>query len=372
ITVHQKSLQLKERTGDFYGIATSYSNLGLVYYRMYEWDKAEECHHKSFKIREQIGDIAGLAKSYNNLALIYRHLYQWDQAMDYHTKCLRIMERIGSSYEIAISHTNLGFIHKARGDWDQALWSFNRAIQIAMSIGAKNVLLDTYIKKAEVYLALGTLEDAALFCQKAMDLANELGGRLELGRGINIQGRIYQMRRQWDRAMEALSQAKEIFSQLDIRAGEAFILKNMADLHRELGELDQSEKLAEKALALAQRVEEQQLAAEILLLQGELREDRGEDGHRQMEWALELATRVGNKETVAAIQSALARHAVKRQRYAPAVDCYQRAVAVYKQALKSISQPELKSSYLFEPKRRQVLRDIKKLRQEVSRNVSLA
>ncbi len=364
IAVHQKSLELKEKLGDRHGIATSYNNLGLVYYRMYEWDKAEECHHKSFRIREQIGDISGLAKSYNNLALIYRHLYDWDRAMDYHTKCLRIMERIGSSYEIAISHTNLGYIHKARGEWDQALWSYNRAIQIALSIGARNVLLDTYIKKAEVYLALGTLEDASLFCQKAMDLASELGGRLEMGRGINIQGRIYQMRRQWDRAMEALSQARDIFSQLDIKAGEAFILKNMADLHRELGELDRSEKLAAKALSLAQRVEERQLTAEILLLQGELREDQGVSGSPHLEWSLELAQTVGSSETVAAIRAAMARRHVRRREYAAAVDCYQRTVAVYKQALRNISQPELKSSYLFEPRRRQVLREIRKLRQE--------
>ncbi|MDI6739732.1 MAG: tetratricopeptide repeat protein [Candidatus Edwardsbacteria bacterium] len=372
IAVHQKSLALKEKFGDLYGIATSCNNLGMVYYRMYEWDKAEEFHQKSFAIREQIGDISGLAKSYNNLALIYRHLYDWNRAMDYHAKCLRIMERIGSSYEIAVSHTNLGFIHKARGEWDQALWSYNRAVQIALAIGAKNVLLDTYIKKAEVYLSLGTLEDAALFCQKAMDLANELGGRLELGRGINIQGRIYQMRRQWDRAMESLSQARDIFSQLDIKAGEAFILKNMADLHREQGELDRSEKLAAKALILAQRVEEQQLASEILLLQGELADERGEGGLKYMEWAMELAVRVGNRETIAAINAAMARHHVKGRRYAQAVECCQRAVAVYKHALKNISQPELKSSYLFEPRRRQALRDIKKLRQEAGSRDAVA
>ncbi|MCU0607195.1 MAG: tetratricopeptide repeat protein [Candidatus Edwardsbacteria bacterium] len=370
IAIHQKSLALKERVGDRYGIATSYNNLGLVYYRMYEWDKSEECHQKSFAIREQIGDISGLAKSYNNLALIYRHLHDWGRAMDYHSKCLAIMERIGSSYEIAISHTNLGFIHKARGEWDRALWSYNRAIQIALSIGARNVLLDTYIKKAEVYLSLGTLEDAALFCQKAMELATELGGRLELGRGINIQGRIYQMRRQWDRAMEALGQARDIFSQLDIKAGEAFILKNMADLHRELGELDRAEKLAGKALSLAQRVEEQQLAAEILLLQGELREDRGESGFKQMDWALDLAVRVGNDETAAAIHAAMARHHAAARRPAAAVECYRLTLAVYKQSLRNISQPELKSSYLFEPRRRQVLRDIKQLRREVDRHAA--
>jgi len=372
ISVHRKSLGLKEKLGDQYGIATSYNNLGLVYYRMYDWDRAAECHQKSFAIRERIGDISGLARSYNNLALIYRHLYDWDKAVDYHTKCLQTMERIGSSFELAVSHTNLGLIHKARSEWDQAIWSYHRAIQISSSIGAKNVLLDAFIRISELYLALGSMESASQYCQQALDLAAELGGRLEQGRGMNIQGRIYQMRRQWDRAQELLTQAKEIFSDLDIRAGEAFILKNLADLHRARGEIRQSSLLADRALSLAQRVEEQQLVAEIILLKGELMEEEGTSGLVHLQWALELAQRINIKETIWPIYGALAQHASRSRKQAEALDYFGKALAIFKQSCRNISQPELKNCYLFEPRRRQLLRDIKKMRQEVSRNVALA
>lgn len=372
ISVHRRSLQLKEKLGDQYGIATSLNNLGLVYYRMYDWDRAAECHQKSFLIRERIGDISGLARSYNNLALIYRHLYDWDKAMDYHSKCLQTMERIGSSYELAVSHTNLGLIHKARSEWDQAIWSYQRAIQIASNIGARNVLMDAYIRIAELFLSLGSVENAGQYCQQAMDLAKSLGGRLELGRGLNIQGRIYQMRRQWDKAQELLTQAKEIFAELDIKAGEAFILKNLADLHRARGEIKQSSQLADRALSLAQRVEEQQLVAEIVLLKGELLQEEGGSGRVYLQWGLELANRIKIKETIWPILAALARLAVADRRFAEAQEHYQKILAIFKQSLRHINQPELRNHYLFEPRRRQVLRDIKKLRQEVCRHVSLA
>ncbi len=372
ISVHRKSLELKEKLQDQYGIATSYNNLGLVYYRMYDWDRAAECHQKSFVIRERIGDISGLARSYNNLALIYRHLYDWDRAMDYHTKCLQTMERIGSNLELAVSHTNLGLIHKARSEWDQAIWSYQRAIQIASCIRARQVLLDAYIRISELYLSLGSIECANQYCQQALDLAAELGGRLEQGRGLNIQGRIYQMRRQWDRAQELLLQAKEIFSELDIRAGEAFILKNLADLHRARGELRQASALADRALSLAQRVEEQQLVAEIILLQGELLEEQGASGQVHLSWALQLAQRINIKETIWPIYAAMARQAVRRRQPSAALEYYQKVLDIFKQSCRHINQPDLKNSYLFEPRRRQVIRDIKKLRQEVCRYVSLA
>jgi tetratricopeptide (TPR) repeat protein len=366
LSVHRKSLEIKEREGSLYGIATSYNNLGAVYYRMYDWDKAAECHKKSFSIREKIGDISGLARSYNNLALIYRHIYDWDRALEYHGKCLQTMERIGAGFETAASLVDIGLIHKAKGEWDQALWSYNRAIQMAVNLGARNILLDAYIRKAELYLALGSLEDSSLFCQKSLDLAEELGGRLELGRTMNISGRISQMRQQWDKAKETLSLAREIFSELDIKAGEAFILKNLADLHRELGELDQASSLADKALSLAQRVEEQQLAAEVLLLKGDLLEEKGQDGYKYMEWALEVAEKVNTSETTWPIYSAIARHHLKKRDYPQALECYRKILATFKQTLGNIGQPELKTSYVFSPKRRQLFRDIKLLRQEVS------
>ena len=366
LSVHRKSLEIKEREGSLYGIATSLNNLGLVYYRMYDWDRAAESHQRSFAIREKIGDISGLARSYNNLALISRHLYDWDKALEYHNKCLQTMERIGSGFETAASLVNIGLIHKAKGEWDQALWSYNRAIQLAVTIGARNILLDAYIRKAEFYLALGSLEDGSLFCQKSLAMAEELGGRLELGRALNISGRISQMRQQWDKAKGDLSRAREIFAELDIRAGEAFILKNLADLHREMGELDQAGALADKSLSLAQRVEEQQLVSEVLLLKGELLEARGKSGLKYMEWSLEIANKVNTAETAWPIYSAMARHYARHRQPRLALEHYQKILSWFRQALSHIGQPDLKSSYIFAPPRRQLFKDIKLFRQEVS------
>lgn len=197
-------------------------------------------------------------------------------------------------------------------------------------------------------------------------MAEELGGRLELGRALNISGRISQMRQQWDKAKEDLSRAREIFAELDIKAGEAFILKNLADLHRELGELDQAEVLADKSLSLAQRVEEQQLVADVLLLKGELLEERGKSGLKYMEWSLEIANKVNTAETAWPIFSAMARHCVRHKRHDLALEHYKKILFWFKQALANISQPELKSSYVFAPRRRQMFKDIKLFRQEAA------
>jgi len=251
---------------------------------------------------------------------------------------------------------------------DQALWNYNQGIQIALKIDAKNLLLDAYIKKAELYLTMGSLKDVSLFCQKALELSEILGGKLELGRGLNIQGRIYLMKRQWDKARETLSKALEVFTELDIKAGEAFILKNLAELHRGLGETEEAGRLAEKALRLAQRVEEQQLVSEILLLKGELLEEAGGSGIKYLEWALETAGKVRIQETTGFIYGSMARHYARYKNISQAVEYYQKSIAVFKQTCRHISQPELKNNYLREPRIKEILREVQQLYQETVRH----
>ena len=129
--------------------------------------------------------------------------------------------------------------------------------------------------------------------------------------------------------------------------------------------MEESSALADKSLSLAQRVEEQQLAAEAMLLKGELLELKGLEGLKYLEWALEIAGRVNIAETTWPILSAIARYWARQKRYRPALENYQKALQLIKQALANISQPDLKTAYVLSPVRRRLFKEIKRLKQEV-------
>ena len=77
-SVCEKALTIRKKIlgEDHADVATSYSNLALVYNRLGQYNQAKDLHEKALTIRKKIfgEDHANLASSYNNLALVYYSL----------------------------------------------------------------------------------------------------------------------------------------------------------------------------------------------------------------------------------------------------------------------------------------------------------
>ena len=77
----EKSLAIrKEIYGEHHGdVATSYNNLGTVYWKLGLYNQAKEYYEKSLAIKKEIfGEHHGdVATSYNNLGIVYCKLNQY-------------------------------------------------------------------------------------------------------------------------------------------------------------------------------------------------------------------------------------------------------------------------------------------------------
>ncbi len=81
---YQQSLAIKREIGDRGGEASSYGNLGTVYYSLGEYQKAIEFYQQSLAITREIGDRGGEASSYNNLGNVYNSLGEYQKAIEFH------------------------------------------------------------------------------------------------------------------------------------------------------------------------------------------------------------------------------------------------------------------------------------------------
>jgi hypothetical protein len=91
-------------------------NLGLIYRRRGELDRAEEAHQKSLAICEQMGDQRGISRQCGNLGLIYQARGELDRAEEMHRRGLEIDERVGNHQGMAGQYGSLGTICKKRED----------------------------------------------------------------------------------------------------------------------------------------------------------------------------------------------------------------------------------------------------------------
>ena len=95
-----------------------YEKLSIVIYRL---------HHQ-----------IGIAKSYGDIGLIYYKQGEYPKALNYHKKSLEIYKHIGEKHGIAIALTNIGVIYQNQGDYAKALNHCQTSYEISLSIQSLN------------------------------------------------------------------------------------------------------------------------------------------------------------------------------------------------------------------------------------------
>ena len=87
--------------GDSAGLGTTYNNIGSIYRKQGEWDKALEFFHKSENIRIEVGDRPGLVSAYSNIGVVYRKKNEISKGNDYLILAGFIAMMQGMKHELA-------------------------------------------------------------------------------------------------------------------------------------------------------------------------------------------------------------------------------------------------------------------------------
>jgi tetratricopeptide (TPR) repeat protein len=74
--------------------AANYNNIGLVYRRMVEYQKALSFYERALAIRETtlLANHPDLAQSYNNIGIVYMKMGEYPRALSYYTRALKIFK----------------------------------------------------------------------------------------------------------------------------------------------------------------------------------------------------------------------------------------------------------------------------------------
>eukprot|EP00750_Incisomonas_marina_P024529 INCI5124.2.p1 GENE.INCI5124.2~~INCI5124.2.p1 ORF type:complete len:1327 (-),score=287.09 INCI5124.2:1886-5278(-) len=135
--------KLQEEAKDFfeknYGpthkrTANAYNNLGVLYQKTREFEKALTVGLKSLQIsQETMGKTsAAVATALNNLGALYSEMGKSDIALKFYKKSLAIDEdKYGTDHpKVAITCNNLGAVYDALEDNDNAMKYYNRSLRI--------------------------------------------------------------------------------------------------------------------------------------------------------------------------------------------------------------------------------------------------
>ena len=268
---HEKSLSItKEIYGEQHGdIATSYNNLGTVFWELHQYDQAKEYFEKSFRIRKDIYDEnhsdenhSDLAASYNNLGLVYRDLSQYNQAKEYHEQSLAIRKEIYGEHhgDVATSQNNLGTVCSALGEHEEAKKYYEKSLASRKAIYGEHHgdVAASYNNLGVVYRHLGEYNQAKEYNEKSLAIRKEIYGEHhgDVAASYNNLGLVYKELGPRDRAEEyykkSLDITKKIYGEHHGDVAESY--NNLGLLYRDLLEHEEAEKYSKMSLEIREKI----------------------------------------------------------------------------------------------------------------------
>ena len=171
----RKSLMIEKKLGRLKGMASDYGNLGGIYLRKDDLDRAEQMLKKSLEINEKLGQLENMAMDYGNLGAVYQTRADWDKAEEMHRQSLMIAQQLGLKHIVANDYGNLGLIHKRRGDLEKAEDMFRKSLEISDAGGMTELTANQYVNSGSIYKQRGDAEKTKEYLEKALELYKKIG-----------------------------------------------------------------------------------------------------------------------------------------------------------------------------------------------------
>jgi tetratricopeptide (TPR) repeat protein len=180
--------QAAEKAQDQQGIADALSLLGQAHYftaivsgaiidnpQSGKYDQALAYQQQALDLRETLHDTRGISESYFQIGVIYERWQQYDRALEYYSKARQIAEKSDHLFERTEPARHFAINALRQGKLDQALTLALQALSLREEARFKPYLPLDHLLLRDIYLAKGDTDQAQLHIQKATALAEEIG-----------------------------------------------------------------------------------------------------------------------------------------------------------------------------------------------------
>jgi len=326
------------------------TELGALYYQQKDraaFLKMPEVGEEASRLFGQLEKPKQQADALNLVAEAWRQLGEQAKAIEVFERALEISRAIGYRLKEAETLTFIGMCRHQISDYQHAIASYYEAIpvweaMIANGFDVKNMLGWTRQLLGDSQAAIGEFQQAEASFQQAADSYGKyrqegsggLNGDKEWNFGMAFclrgLGRVYGLRGEKQKAMDALTQAIEHYN----GAGEDYysplLLNEIGELYASLGEETQARELYEQALKLEERMGSRATEAQTLYLIGRLHKAASEwdEAARRFYQSLEIRRGVDDWRGQAAAFSGIGEIYAARAQHTQALSAFEEALAI--------------------------------------------
>ncbi len=210
---HKKAIKKWEARAD--------RTLGNIFLAIGDYKKASSNYFNALKFHELENDTIGIASVCNNLGALYDRLHEYDKALPYYFRAQDLVNRItlgkNSTFKLSTLLNNIANVYQSKGDPKSALQYYKKALAIAIEGNDKKIQGIAYNNLGKLYLIdLKDFDKALEYLMLGLKVRLEVGDKGEVAKSYNILGDYYLKRKDYVNARIAIEEtiryAKEVGS----------------------------------------------------------------------------------------------------------------------------------------------------------------
>lgn len=231
LDIAQTVLELAKTKVDQSDLAFLNTQLGYVYERKSQLDKAADFALKSIELGQEHNDTKAIAMGYSDLSNLFWKQGKYESGLEYGLRSLELFEVSGFTdldYDFTLYVTGNNYL--ALSNYEQARKYYEQSIIIGERYGFYNNLSDVYISLVDLYTYLGEFENANKAGKNAVKYAELLENNFMIMRSWLAMAKMQNKQGNYLEAIDGLNKSIRIATE---DFGDAYYL---GDAYKELGD----------------------------------------------------------------------------------------------------------------------------------------
>ncbi len=186
---------------------------GIIYQVIGEVESAKTYYQRALKIWQEENNYHSQAEILNSFAVLYHQVGDYEMAAEAFEKGLALARKSRYQRAEALTLIGLGDLYTEVEDYESALQAYDSAEPLTVQLAGS--FIDTYLTLAKANLAViqGNSEEALHILRNARQKLKNNQSNYEQGLQVLIEGRIYLLKKQFEKAIGLLQKCREAFTQ---------------------------------------------------------------------------------------------------------------------------------------------------------------
>ncbi len=220
-------------------LASSLNLKGAVNFQLGRYELSQYAYNEAIELFMKMGDKKWVAHLQNNLGGLYTRKLEFEKALNCFEGALMIGEELDDQNIMVSTYINLGaFYHGSLEDNEQALAYFIMAEKISLEYNLSEDLNHSYVNQCIVLNILGRQEEALVVAKKALTLSDESGNLKHRAGALEVIGQIYGSKGEYELGIHALKESIHIREESGEVMEMAYVYEHLAHLFLNKGDLE--------------------------------------------------------------------------------------------------------------------------------------